>query len=377
MFLVVMMVCPVFSVEIVMIGSISHDFKYPISSVASGDSTFVLDMKEKYVYRFSADGKLEMKFGGDDHFMLPVDIETDGFSGIYVLDSHQNCVKKFDFNGIYMGISAQKLHHPSDISRDEQGRFHIADYGNKKIKVYDDRFQLTEIIHCTDENGNEFSPTAVACSSNRVYVSSWQNSRIYVYNMKGVYIESFGSDEISEKNSFYKVEGIAFDGSGRRYILDWGNSALKIFSEQHEFITEKGGYGEGDFRFKYPTDLKIRSNKMYITDALNSIVKIYSIRAKEPPSISIRKIDVPVFPVMDIYLEHNISSFDAGSVEVYINGKQLEIKERDSRNRRIRVDFPEELLEREVDFYGFYHYNKSLKVRFEKKIRLEKTSDEK
>ena len=117
-------------------------FKYPISSTRTMDNYFVLDMKTKYIYRFSLDGSLEMKFGGPDSFKLPVDIESDGLNNIYVLDSHNNDVKKFDLNGMFRGISAQDLYFPSDIYRGDQGRFYIADYGNQTVKVYDSFFNL-------------------------------------------------------------------------------------------------------------------------------------------------------------------------------------------------------------------------------------------
>jgi len=342
-------------------------FKYPIATTRTMDNIFALDMKTKYIYRFSLDGSLEMKFGGPDSFKLPVDIESDGLNNIYVLDSHNNDVKKFDVNGMFKGISAQDLYYPSDIYRGDQGRFYIADYGKQKVKVYDSFFNLEEEIDCIDENDKKYNPTACAGSDNKVYISDWDSNKINVYSIKGVFIESIAPDE---KNSFYKVEGIIPHPDGYLTALDWGNSQIKVFDEKHKLVEIKGGFSRSNDGLKYPSDIKKYDETIIVTDSLNKRIKLYSINVNPAPRINITNIRVPVFPILDIFFKANFDSFDPASIELYLNGNLMKIKETDERERRVRVDFPKELVNRQVDFYGYYNYN-GKKILFEKKIKLE------
>jgi len=342
-------------------------FKYPIATTRTVDNLFVLDMKTKYIYRFSLEGDLEMKFAGPDSFKLPVDMESDGLNNIYVLDSHNNLVKKFDINGMFKGISAQELYFPSDIYRGDQGRFYIADYGNHKVKVYDPFFNLEEEIICKDEDGKKYNPTACAGSDNKVYVSDWYSNKIYAYSIKGTYLESIAPED---ENSFYKVEGIIPHPDGYLTALDWGNSQIKIFDEKRKLFEIKGGFSKEENGLKYPSDIKKENEELIVTDSLNKRIKIYSVNVKPAARINITNIRSPMFPILDIYLQANFESFDPAKVQLFLNGKRVAIKETDKGDRRIRVNFPEELLNKQVDFYGYYDYN-GKKILFEKKIKLE------
>jgi sugar lactone lactonase YvrE len=351
--------------------SISYEyFSTPVGITLTDEYIFILDSKSKFIYRFDSEGQFQMKFGGEDYFTLPVDIESDGFNNLYVVDSHLNIVKRFDLNGIYTGISAQRLDHPSDIIRDREGRFIISDFGSRKIKVYTHDWRLSEEFVTKDTNGNSYSPTAAFISNSEIFVSDWSKNRINIYNMKGTPVHSIGR-EILEEGDFYKIEGIVKDNDGRLYLLDWGNSRLTILDSQYNFIEHIGGFGVSDNNFRYPQDMKIVKNRLYIVDSMNRCVKIFKIMGSIQPFISLKDIQVPAFPKTLVFIEHNIDSFELKRLSLNINGKSVEVKEINRDNNVITIDFPVELLDKKVDFYGIYNYNDDIKIRFEKKIRLE------
>ncbi|MCK9223978.1 MAG: NHL repeat-containing protein [Candidatus Muirbacterium halophilum] len=345
-------------------------FKTTAAITLTDEYIFVLDSKTKYIYRFDQNCQFQMKFGGEDYFTLPIDIESDGFNNIYVLDSHINIVKRFDLNGVYTGISAQRLDHPSDLSRDKEGRFIIADFGSRKVKIYTPEWRLSEEFIVKDINNLSYSPTAAYINNNEIFVSDWSKNRINIYNMKGTLINSIGK-EVLEQGDFYKIEGIVKDNDNRLYLLDWGNSRLTILDKDFKFIENLGSFGVGENNFRYPQDMKIVKNRLFITDSMNKCVKIFKIEGSIEMFINVKDIQVPLFPKTQIFIEHNIEFFDVKKLDININSKKIDIKEINRDNNVITIDFPVELLDKKVDFYGIYNYNEDIKIRFEKKIRLE------
>lgn len=352
-------------------GAIEYEhFRTPAGVTLTDEHVFVLDSRTKYIYRFDINGNFQLKFGGEEFFSMPVDIESDGFNNIYILDSHLNVVKRFDINGVYTGISAQRLDHPSDIFRDREGRFIISDFGSRKIKIYTHDWRLYEEFTVYDTDMRPFNPTAASIFNNEVYVSDWSGNRVNIYNMKGVLKRSVGK-EVLDKGDFYKIEGICGDSDERIYLLDWGNSRIIALEKDMRFAGSFGGFGKSSNNLRYPQDMKIYDNRLYVADSMNRNIKILEIDVKPQLFIKVSNILVPSFPKVSIVFEHNIPDFDIDSLEINLNGKKIDIAEISQDKTIVTIEFPVELIDKKVDFYGIYNYNNQNKIRFEKKIRLE------
>ncbi|MGM0607618.1 MAG: NHL repeat-containing protein [Candidatus Muiribacteriota bacterium] len=347
---------------------ISYDsFVFPSAVAVSDNYIYISDQKERAVFRFDSEGNFQMKFGVNQ-LKMPVDVEIDGFDFVYVLDSHNGNVLKFDSRGTFIDIMAQNLYQPSSLDRDSRGRFIISDYGNSQVKIYSDSWKLVETIKCITPDGKEFSPSASFLTDNRVYIADWSSSSIYLFNIKGTFIKEFKNDEAD----FYKIEGIQKDSLDRKYILDWGNSSVKIFDNSANLIEKKGGYGFEKNRLNFPSDFKIFKNKLYICDSLNNRIVIYNVSTHPLYEFKVDKIEVPFFPLLDIYFETSFDDFRGENLEIFLNDNKIEIKEQNNPEKKVRIEFPENLANRLVDFSSFYNYNENLKLRFDKKIRVDK-----
>jgi len=346
--------------------------KYPVAVTRVFDYVFVVDKIEKSVFRFDIEGNFQLKFGIEE-FKLPTDIESDGFGNIYILDSHDNMIKKFDVNGVFSGVSAQGFYHPSDLSRSVDGKFIVADYGNSEVKIYSPDFKLTETIKCVDGDKKSYSPTSANINGNTLIVSNWNDGKVYIYNLKGNLLTE-NTDIINKNNIFGKIEGIVSDPMDRFYLLDWEKSSLHIFDKFFIHINTHKHNSVGNKNFRFPTDLKILRNEVYICDSLNKRIIVYKISTQPQPEIIIQNITEVEFPILDIGFESNFNDFDTNKLELFIGGKQVEFEPSPIDVMRVRVKFPIELTDKIIDFSGFYNYNDSLKLIFEKKARVEKNS---
>src|SRR4030066_364047 len=59
---------------------------------------------------------------------------------------------------------------------------------------------------------------------------------------------------------FNEPGGVAVDGSGSVYVADTGNSCIKKFDSNGNFITQWGSTGTGNGQFSYPKGLALDSS---------------------------------------------------------------------------------------------------------------------
>ena len=88
----------------------------------------------------------EFKFGQPDpnlfnsKFAGPSDVATDSSGNIYVADTYNSRIQKFDSNGTYMsqwgtlGIGDGQLSYPEGITVDSTGNVYVADTNNSRIQ---------------------------------------------------------------------------------------------------------------------------------------------------------------------------------------------------------------------------------------------------
>ena len=73
------------------------------------------------------------------------------------------------------------------------------------------------------------SPIGLAIdSSDRVYVSEWNNDRVSVFTSEGQFLTSFGRKG-KGPGQFDSPHGLVVDSSGVVYVCDCSNSRLQVF----------------------------------------------------------------------------------------------------------------------------------------------------
>lgn len=71
--------------------------------------------------------------------------------------------------------------------------------------------------------------------------------------------------------------GAAVDGRGRLWVMDFGNSRLRIFDSHGGFLGGWGGRGNGAYGLKEPCGVAIRGDSVYVADTWNGRVQSFTI----------------------------------------------------------------------------------------------------
>lgn len=161
----------------------------------------------------------------------PRDVAADSSNNIYVLDSGNNMVKKYNISLVAVnsfsgtnGLGADDLKNPYGLSVDSDRNIYVADTFNNRIMKYSQYGYITLEVGAEGKYQGLFEePQDVATdSSGNIYVADTNNNRIQKFSASGVYIGSTG-EWSKNKGEFYHPQKLAFgakDGKTLLYVLD-------------------------------------------------------------------------------------------------------------------------------------------------------------
>ncbi len=133
-------------------GGLDGDFAGPRGvAVDQQGSVYVADTDNHRIQKFTPDGVFLGKWGrvgnflgtGDGEFWTPWGLTTDGSGNIYVADTGNNRIQKFNKNGQFIGKwgtggdALSRLRSPYDVVANSSGSsVYVADTGNQCVKEY-------------------------------------------------------------------------------------------------------------------------------------------------------------------------------------------------------------------------------------------------
>ncbi len=202
------------------------------------------------------------------------------------------------YAGSEIGTAADFVN-PYDVALDSSGNIYIADSGNHRIQKFNSAgvFQMmfgwgvdtgaSAFETCTAScqaglfgagNGQFSGPTGVVIdSSGNIYVVDQGNNRIQKFNSSAVYQSQFGSNG-SGNGQFQSPYRLDVDSLGNIFVVDSGNSRIQKFNSAGVYQSQFGTSGSGDGEFDTPVDIALDSaNNIFVLDSnLNRIQKFNS-----------------------------------------------------------------------------------------------------
>ncbi|HKC78803.1 MAG TPA: 6-bladed beta-propeller [Nitrosopumilaceae archaeon] len=264
------------------------NFKNPRAiAIDSSDNIYVVDSGNSQIKKFDSTGKLLLSWGsfgsGNGQFRNPSGILVDQ-KYVYITDTGHAQIQKFDKNGNFVlawgtyGEIPGMFHTPIALAEDRNGDIFVLDSGTNKIQIFDINGKYKGELHPVLTNGGNFTATnsIVFDSQNNFYVVTSDTNRILKYNNNKDFINYFGSTG-TEEGRFNNPNSIAVDSNGYIYVADTNNYRIQKFDSDGTFLVSWGSFGTGPRQFANPVGLAIDSkNNVYVIDKTNNNIQKFS-----------------------------------------------------------------------------------------------------
>ena len=220
--------------------------------IDSEGNVWVADRANDRIQKFDGNGNFKLKFGNEDakssdkpgKFDNPRHVAVDNnLEYVYVADSKNNRIQKFDINGIFievigkLGNNIGEFNLPTTIEIDSQGNFIINERGNERIQKFDSNWNFIQMWGSRGSGDYQFchiEHIAVDKDDN-IYVTDPQSEpgcsqqpRVLKYDHKGNFIVKWGSYG-EENGQFRDPEHLAVDSEGFVYVSDRKNDNIQVF----------------------------------------------------------------------------------------------------------------------------------------------------
>jgi DNA-binding beta-propeller fold protein YncE len=219
---------------------------------------------------------------GNGQLDYPYGVATDAAGNIYVADSGNNRIQKFNSDGTYVssfgsyGTENGQFNAPRGIAIDADGNIYVADTDNNRIQMFTSTGTHVSSFGTGGTGNGQFNiPTGIAIdATGNIYVADTGNHRIQMFTSTGTHVSSFGSVGTGN-GQFNTPRGIAIDVSGKFVVADTMNHRIQLFTSARTHVSSFGSFGTGNGQFNRALGIAINaSGKILVVDQNNHRVQI-------------------------------------------------------------------------------------------------------
>lgn len=208
---------------------VADALNHRVQKTVVGTKTF-LDRPGAPVTHFGSKGSAEGQFN------TPTGVAVDASGAIFVVDTENHRVQKFDGNGKFVlawgkrGSAAGQFYLPSHIAIAKDGRIFVSDTGNNRVQVFDASTKhLASMGRVGSVPGSFAEPKGLAIDRHdNLWVVDRRNHRLQKFSPTGQLLGTFGRQGPKE-GEFSFPEDLTFDSTGRLYVTDGMNGRIQVF----------------------------------------------------------------------------------------------------------------------------------------------------
>jgi uncharacterized protein (TIGR03663 family) len=237
--------------------------------------------------------------GARGQFSAPAGLAVDGEGNLYVADSGNHRIQKFDGDGHFLGVLGTagggegQFNEPWGVAVDSKGNIYVADTWNHRIQKFDSnfRFQKAWGVAFVDVGKREpgplelFGPRSVAIDADdNVWVTDTGNKRILKFDSDGNFLAQYGGPG-NGPGQFDEPVGIAIAPSGEILVADAWNRRIQRFSPEFEYLGEIpveswGSQGVADKPYLAVLD----DGRIVASDPANGVVLVFDSEGRQVAS---------------------------------------------------------------------------------------------
>jgi streptogramin lyase len=271
-------------------GDGQFDQPYDVA-VDSSDNVYVADTNNQRIQKFDSNGSFLTKWGskgsGNGQFIYPWGLAVDSLANVYVADFQNWRIQKFDSSGAIVtfvtkwgsfGTGDGQFNRQFGVAVDSSNNVYVSEYGNDRVQKFDSNGTfLTKWGSFGTGEGEFVDPMSVAVdSSGNIYVADALNHRIQKFDSNGTFLTKWGSYGIGD-GQFDQPYGVAVDSSDNVYVADTENHRIQKFDSNGNFLTKWGSHGLGEGEFEWAPRLTVDSqDNVYVVDQRNHRIQKFS-----------------------------------------------------------------------------------------------------
>jgi sugar lactone lactonase YvrE len=196
-------------------------------------------------------------------FNDPEDVAVDGSGNIWVTDTNNNRVQKFNSSGVYQNqlgcatggcpgsSSSGQFNVPFGIAIDGSGDIWVVDTNNNRVQEFSSSgTYMNQVGNGTAgvcaPNELKFPQYVKFDSSGNVYVSDSECGAVQEFTSGGTYIKTIGQPIAGYGNLSNDTDDIAFDACGEMWVQDEGNNHFVELDYEGNFIQNVAMPGTGE-----------------------------------------------------------------------------------------------------------------------------------
>lgn len=264
------------------------------NAVDASGNIWVVDSGNNRVQKFNEKGEYVSQFGsagsGNGQFNAPSDIAIDGNGDLWVTDGENHRIQKFNSKGEYLakygskGSGNGQFNYPRGINLDEKGNIWVVDANNARVQKFNSKGEYLQSVGYQGGNGEGPGELSVAVAvdvapNGNIWVAEMWTSRISVFNEAGEFIRWVGSP--GEGNGqFYFPNAVEITSDGDVWVSDGANNRVQKFNENGEYLTKFGsaGSGPGQFGLLWWTGISLdEKGSLWVSDAANHRVQKWAL----------------------------------------------------------------------------------------------------
>jgi sugar lactone lactonase YvrE len=201
---------------------------------------------------------------------------------VFVCDTVAYTIQIFDFKNkrgsIFAPQGQGKLRLPINITIDRDGTRYVADTGREQILCFD----AAGVFQWAIGKKDEFKPTDVCVTADRLYITDLNHHAVKVYNKADrTFRFAIPLDENAKEGKLFQPTNLALDNAGHLFVSDTGGNAVLIYDLDGKFIRAIGKQGVAPGLFARPKGISVdRSGHVYVVDAATQVVQIFDMEGR-------------------------------------------------------------------------------------------------
>ncbi|MBI4676051.1 MAG: NHL repeat-containing protein [Elusimicrobia bacterium] len=259
-------------------------WQYRVDGIrALEDAAYAYDPQAGQFIVLDKDGKEKLRFGTRKGKGPSVTKGTRGFAvsrklGIYVSDTPNNRIQRFDLEGNWKTNFAEKegffdsrksegkVRSPRGIAVNEEGTFYVADADNRRVDVFSPDGAFLSAIGPQVGDDELREPHDLAWDPEGfIYVVDKGLKKVLKLGPSGNLVASWGG-EGDGVGQFRSPEAVAYDGKNYLYVLDKDLRRVSVFTKEGRWMTDIFSPGKGERELDEPAGLALQGSRLLVAD---------------------------------------------------------------------------------------------------------------